>query len=443
LLQQEGYKTQFVGKYFALYPGYGGGAGVKVAPYIPPGWDSWVGRAVYATNTLWTEFRYILGSTAANSGVGISDNANPQYTTYYERDRIIDFINSSGNSPFYAVLSLTAPHEPATPAAGDENLYGGYVYTSPGRSETDLSDKPSWVKNYSGAVHDDALIRKQLQSLKAVDRVVGDLIDELDATGKLDNTVIIFTSDNGFLWGEHGMWGKAKPHEEALRVPLVIRMPGVTPRTESGKLIAANLDVPQTILELAGVSLAADGASMVELLSDPGVPWRDELLFESFGHNVGGNGLWAALRTADWKFIDHPIGTDELYDMVNDPYELQSLHASPQHASIRNTLSSQLNSLKGLNITSLRWNLPSGAVGQSYNYQLQAWGGTTPYSWSVNSGQLPPGLTLNVNIGVVSGTPTQTGNYTVSFKVQGSGLRSHSGVPEVFKSLGFVFQIGN
>ena len=190
LLQQAGYKTQFVGKYFALYAGYGGGIGVKVAPYIPPGWDSWVGRSVYATAVPWDEFRYVIGSTTSESGVGSIVSAQPQYTTYYERDRIIDFIKAAGNSPFYSVYSLSAPHEPATPASGDETLYLNYQYSSPGRSETDLSDKPWWVRNYNGEVHDDAFIRKQLQSLKAVDRSVEAIINELENLGKLDDTVI-------------------------------------------------------------------------------------------------------------------------------------------------------------------------------------------------------------------------------------------------------------
>ena len=152
---------------------------------------------------------------------------------------------------------------------------------------------------------------------------------------------------------------------------------------------------------------------------------------------------WAALRSTEWKLIDHPTGTDELYDLVNDPYELESLHADSAYTDIKSDMQARLNSKKGLNISTFRWNVPDGNVGKPYSFQLDAWGGTKPYSWSITSGQLPPGISLNRDTGLISGTPASSGIYKVYFEVQGAGLQTQSGRPQVFKSLEYVFDIKN
>jgi hypothetical protein len=262
----------------------------------------------------------------------------------------------------------------------------------------------------------------------------------LVSSGKLDNTIIIFTSDNGYLWGEHGLWGKGKPHEESIRVPLVVRMPGVPARRESEKMVAANLDVPRTILDAAGIDSQTDGLSLLELLQDPSVEWRDELLFEHYGDRVGGNGAWAALRNAQWKLVDNPSGTDEFYDLVNDPYELRSLHADPSYAAIRSSMYSRLEPMKGLNITT--FSLPKPVVGRSYGAQLTAWGGGPPYQWFVHSGALPAGLTLNSS-GIISGTPTRTGTSRVVFRVRGTAIRKYTGARQEYISKEFSLVVTN
>lgn len=360
LLQMQGYKTFFTGKYFALYAGYPGG--VKVAPYIPPGWDRFIGRSVYATKRDWSDFEYAEGSTTDLAMMGSTLSAKGQYTTYFERDQVLSFIDSAGSSPFFVLYSTTAPHDPAMPAEGDADLFSQFLYRERGYGESDLSDKPQWVRDKKGNVYDDDFIRRQLQSLQAVDRAVGDIVQKVTARGMLDRTVFLYLSDNGFLWGEHGLWGKAKPYEESVRVPFVVRMPGLVPRIDD-HLVAANLDLGATLFELAGINKPTDGLSLLPLLKNEAADWREDLLLESFGYRTGGDGVWAGLRSGQWKYIENPGQVTELYDLVADPYELENKAQDPLYQDQVNKLKARLDPMKGLNITSFQDAVPRGAVG--------------------------------------------------------------------------------
>ena len=97
-----------------------------------------------------------------------------------------------------------------------------FTYRGRGYGETDLSDKPRWVRNNNNPDGDDDTVRHQLQTLQSVDRSFADIVDKLRALGKLDNTLIVFASDNGYLWGEHGLWGKNKSYEESAEVPFIV-----------------------------------------------------------------------------------------------------------------------------------------------------------------------------------------------------------------------------
>jgi len=224
----------------------------------------------------------------------------------------------------------------------------------------------------------DEFYRNQLRSLQAVDRAIGAIVDRVEAAGKLDNTVFIFTSDNGFNWGEHGLHEKLMPYEESIRVPLIVSLPGVTQRSED-HLVAMDLDIPATILELAGVNRPTDGASLLNLISNPASAWNDEVYLQSWGYRTGVFGMWASLRDDRWKFVDYPTGEQELYDLLNDPFELESQHDNPSFASIRNSMEAKLDAQKGLAIGN--YYLPSGKVGQSYSAQVQQWGGQGPFTW--------------------------------------------------------------
>ena len=160
-----------------------------------------------------------------------------------------------------------------------------------------------------------------MRSLQAVDRAVGAIADRLLEKGLLEKTAFIFTSDNGLMWGDHNFYlQKGVAYEESIRVPLLIVVPGIDPRTEE-KLVAMNLDVGPTILNLAGITKKTDGLSLVPLLVDQQSPRRNKILSEFFSDSLA----WVWVRTDSWKYVEYSTGHKELYDLINDPYEEQKL----------------------------------------------------------------------------------------------------------------------
>ena len=164
----------------------------------------------------------------------------------------------------FAIYAPPAPHDPAIPTGVDEGLFTDLPpWRPPSFNEPDVSDKPAHVQAMiplgpDRTAHDDALRINQYRTLQAVDRAVGRLLRALEDTGRLDDALVIFTSDNGLLWGEHRWVKKEVPYEEAIRVPLVVRADGIVgeaPRTD-GHLVA-NIDLAPTIAAAAGVSASA------------------------------------------------------------------------------------------------------------------------------------------------------------------------------------------
>ncbi|GMT41651.1 MAG: hypothetical protein IEMM0002_0062 [bacterium] len=451
LLQQNGYKTALIGKYLNEY--------LELfidesTPYIPPGWDYFAGFK--GSENDWFNFDAAVGSSSYNAPTtGILEALTDTYLTDYEKDKALKFIDDNSGSPFFLMLSTQAPHPPATPAPGDEDLFPDYLYSDRGYDENDLDDKPRWVRKhqnsckaspklYSHCLDDrDAKIRKQLKSLQAVDRAVEAVIVKLEERGLLDKTVIIFTSDNGYLWGEHSLWQKGKPYEESIRVPFVIRIPTIGPG-EVDKLAAMDIDLPATILELAGIeNLNGDGSSLLSLILNTQSEWREELLLEHFeGHRWVPT--WAAIRTKDWKYVEYVTGEKELYDLVNDPYELESRHDDPDYKTKKDYLAGKLAPLKGLAIKTDNlpdpydnYNLPQGSVGEGYGFQLSAWGGTLPYNWEAYidgdkcTEPLPDGLVLNSD-GFITGTPATAGIWKPCIKALDSSVSLQHGGPQTY-----------
>ena len=409
LLQKAGYETALIGKYMNGY--------TPMAPYVPPGWTKFVVQ---------TGQNAVLGSSGSTSSTGVI-KTQTQYRTDFERDQSLQFLDEYGNSPFLLFLSTNAPHYPATPALGDEDLFPDYAWRGGAYGEDDLSDKPNITRQkarqFEGLVGVwlDEFQRNQLRSLQAVDRAVGAIVDKIDAMGKLDQTVFIFTSDNGFMWGEHRQFGKGQPFEESIRVPFVIRMPGIAPRTDA-RLVVANLDIGTTIFDLAGVQKETDGESLVPILENPGALWRDEFLIEMFQAD---NNFFAGLRGEKWKYLERPSGEKELYDLVNDPYEEESKHNDPDNKRIMREFHDRLEPQKGLAITTLK--APEAEPNRYYQFQLTAWGSEKPYTWSIVAGELPQGLSLNSASGLISGVQVNAKQKKVSIKVEGSSIAKQAG----------------
>ena len=242
--------------------------------------------------------------------------------------------------------------------------------------------------------------------------------------------MIIFTSDNGFMWGEHGLWAKDKAYEESIRVPLVVVMPGVAPRTDAS-LVLPSLDLGPTAFELAGVSKKTDGMSLVSLLAGPGQPWRTDFFLEHNEQNVGGNAIWAGVRDERWKYVRYWTGDEELYDLNADPYELNSLQKDSTLSALKSSMLTRTQQQLGLAILPVKA-FPSCNVGAQFSYQMKIWGGVAPFSWTLDSGQLPPGLALNPSTGLIQGKPSKSGTYTFSIRLTDASFATQAGRPRTF-----------
>jgi len=319
-LKNAGYRTSLVGKYINDYPE---GAGDD---YVPPGWDDWFGHM-----SALEDGRYF--------NYWVNDNGNVQrfganqedYSVDVETARAVRFIrDAAGRSgPFFLYLGPEAPH---TPAHYAERFGAEFRYSlaprPPSFNEGDVSDKPLWVRT-ARLLTDEAIDqtdkfqRFRLRSLRAVEEMADGVLQALAETGALERTYVFFTSDNGLLMGQHRVVGiKGNPYEETIRVPLMVRGPGVPIGTVEAFVL--NVDLAPTLLELAGTSVpdTVDGRSLVPLLSGASPSaWRNDVLIENYA-----TGPSYALRTPDWLYNHQDTEELELYDMHEDPFQIQSLH---------------------------------------------------------------------------------------------------------------------
>jgi arylsulfatase A-like enzyme len=182
-----------------------------------------------------------------------------------------------------------------------------------------------------------------------MDTAVGRMLDALAATGELDNTVIIFTSDNGYMRGEHRIHaGKTVPYEPSTRVPLVIRGPGF-PAGIARQQLAGHIDLAPTMADAAGVmpTLTVDGIPLQPLAVSTQAGTERPLLLEAGPQTVGGSWFYRGVRTDRWVYIDYDTEAFvELYDMTNDPEQLRNLAYDPGYSEQRSTMATLLSRLR-------------------------------------------------------------------------------------------------
>jgi N-acetylglucosamine-6-sulfatase len=232
----------------------------------------------------------------------------------------------------------------------------------PSFNESDLGDKPPWLQAHPPLTAEDAAYARRkyqdrLAATRAVDDLVGTLVQALARNGELETTVLVFTSDNGYLIGEHRLPEKLYAYEESIRVPLVIAVPGGPAGQSAGQLVVNN-DLAPTIAEMAGATpdLAVDGRSLLPLLADPArEPWRRRFLVEHWAVETIPIGLhdapdYAAVRTPSLTYVEYEdgLGSREFYDSSVDPYQMTSLHrdASPTRVYQMGVLAQWLAALK-------------------------------------------------------------------------------------------------
>ncbi|HKP89578.1 MAG TPA: sulfatase [Thermoleophilaceae bacterium] len=274
--------------------------------------------------------------------------------------------------PFFIWWAPAAPHreDVATTLMGrpgpDPRPAPRYKQTSksfrlprpPSFNEADISDKASNLTDHASVLTDDQLEQLQLDyegrigSLRAVDDHVKRLVDILERTGQLDNTLILFLSDNGWLQGQHRIPGdKFLPFEESLRVPFIMRGPGV-PEGKTIRAHVTNIDFAPTLVDVAGARAGRklDGVSLTRVLRNPGRAPNRIVEIEAprplFEQNVPVNAWdrpYKGVRTGRYTYVVYTeSGDEELYDRRTDPHQLRSLAADPAYAQVRARLAAKL-----------------------------------------------------------------------------------------------------
>lgn len=313
--QKTGYETALIGKWHM---------GTEDAPR--PGFDRWVsfkGQGQYVNPTFNVD-----GKAVQQAG----------YVTDLLNSYAIEFIRKRRGKPFSLVLSHKAVHGPQVTADKYRNLYASDPIRHVSNGNSSLEGKSALRRKIDGEQPSkptsDETIRSQLQTLASVDDGVGKILAALDEIKQLDNTLVIFTSDNGYFWGEHGLTDKRAAYDESIRVPLLLRYPAIARAGTRLRNFVLNADLAPTILEVSRVAPAPEmrGRSLVPLLQGRAKAWRTQFLAEYFEEaRVTRIPSWQAIRTDRWKYIRYTNldGMDEFYDLASDPYEMKNLISDP------------------------------------------------------------------------------------------------------------------
>ena len=329
-LRNGGYRTGLYGKYLLDYPAAG------EPTYTPPGWDEWV-----AVGREKGYYNYEL----IDNGVSTLYGSKPEeYVTDVLSAKVQASIASVrvDKRPFFLFVAPSAPHEPAIPAPRHAGLFSTLqVPRTPAFDEADVSDKAQWIQNLrrlnpvvQGEI--DAAYRDRLRTLQALDDMLAAIIASLQSAGVLDNTYLIFSSDQGFSLGEHRIkLSKGNSYEENIRVPFVVRGPRVAAGISSASIVL-HTDILPSVLSLAGVPVPdyADGRSLLPLFggAEP-KPWRSRFLVDHTDSPLIDVPILpashTAVRTKKYTYIDYPTtGEHELYDLSSDPNQIASIYAS-------------------------------------------------------------------------------------------------------------------
>lgn len=338
LLHDGGYETAFIGKWHM---------GNDDMPR--PGFDRWVsfkGQGMYNDCPL---------------NIDGKPQKVPGYITDILNSNAVEFINRPHTKPFALYLGHKAVHGPFTPPERYKHLYDDVSVPFPPSIHDDDHDKPVLLMkdpkhpqqktpkgpNWEGPV---GAAKNQLRCLAAVDDGVRDILAALEKNGQLDNTMVVFTSDNGFFWGEHGLGDKRWAYEESIRDPLFIRYPKLIKAGTKYDQMVLNIDIAPTFLELGGVAVpkSIQGESMLPLFKSQSAPWRNSMLIEYFvDPGFPRFPAYKAARTPDWIYVKYEdvTGKDELFDLKKDSLQMHNLINDPKAAKSLKKMQGELDAL--------------------------------------------------------------------------------------------------
>jgi len=351
VLRANGYEVGFVGKshvpghfrdrkwdYYFGFTGQGNYQNARIAESLPDG---------------------TIGPDKPYDG-WMDDITTERAITWMNRDR--------GTKPFALFLFFKAPHRQWNPPARYKNLYADAVIKKPALWDDTGAGKPRaflQAANMFGQFPDtknyDEMVRDYCRCITGVDDNVGKVLKALEDKQRLDDTAVMYTSDNGFFLGEWQRFDKRFMHEPSIRVPMLVRYPKAVKAGQTPTEMAINVDIAPTILNLAGLVYPKEmqGRSLTELITTPKVtdnakPWRDAWYYEYHefpdpSHNVNKH---RGVRTDQYKFIHYyepPFQFREefeLYDLKADPEERTNLAALPKHQAVIATMKAKLEMLR-------------------------------------------------------------------------------------------------
>jgi arylsulfatase A-like enzyme len=403
-MHDQSYYTVHIGKYMNGYP-----TGLAPSLAVPPGWDEWYGKI--SEGPLYFNYQLIEQTDPLDTPelVFYGDQAS-EYQTDVLRDKAVQFIDTAGlgQTPFMMNLWFNAPHGPFEPAP--RHLFSESsmpLPKLPGFNEKNIRDKPKWLRKQARRRLPKPLRRlinnerrRRAEQLLSVDEGVRQVIEELDDQGILDETYVIFMSDNGYFRGEHRIaGGKFLAYEPSARVPLLIRGPGIPKGATSDELVSG-IDVPQTILDIAGtVRPEIDGRSLLPYAENPALRSSRPLLIEAdtgpgrgnpgvdpadasaaqkrttAAHLAGKKGVknleqeknpvksvangnfapaYRAIRSERYLYVLYANRQSELYDMWRDPAQLKSLIRNRRYRFVRRWLYGKMVALAGCHGASCR-----------------------------------------------------------------------------------------
>jgi arylsulfatase A-like enzyme len=330
-----GYRTALVGKYLNGYRGQ----------YVPTGWDHW-----FVTFGGSRYFDYTINA----DGESRKASSDPsEYSTDILATDATQFIRSTEpDRPLFLLFAPHAPHSPATAGPMDAESFPELAAWRPeSYDEADVSDKPGYIRQQerlsaSARAKVDRFRADQYRSLLSVDRAVAHLIETLDETGRLSRTFLVFTSDNGMLWGEHRWNTKIVPYEESIRVPYVVRFDPLGGRARIDERFVLNIDLAPTFAALAGVANpGSDGESLLPLLRGAETSWRVDFLVEHMGLHRPQVPTYYAVRSDPYVYVRYGTGETELYDLRMDPLQLDNRARGPGYDRIKGTMRRRLEEL--------------------------------------------------------------------------------------------------
>jgi arylsulfatase A-like enzyme len=353
-LQEAGYQTAYFGKYLNGYED------ITPIGYVPPGWNEW--NAFLSNNVIENEGNsqyYFNFSMSANGATMNYPASKDNFSADVITRQALSFIGNSRETPFFMFVGYYNPHSPYLWADRHDDqfrvrgVFQAEPYRSPNFMEEDVSDKPLYLQTLHRPSTEkiDESYQQILRSLLSVDEGIASILDALKKLGLSENTIIFYLSDNGLTVGNHRL-GLAKncAYDECVRVPFVVYAPHIF-NTRTDSHLVANIDLAPTFAELAGAFVpdSVDGMSLLPLLNNKDAAWRDAILIEHWPTEDGvGSKIpeFYAVRTVEWKYVEYSTGETELFDLKDDPYELDNVTNSLDYTNIKAELKKRLDELK-------------------------------------------------------------------------------------------------